>query len=156
MNKRTSKIALAAAAAVAIAVGTPRVSSHCQLPCGIYDDHARLAALAEHITTVEKSIKQIAVLSAADEKNYNQIVRWVTNKEVHCEQLTEIVTGYFMAQRIKPVSKGSSGYESYVDKLAVLHSMMFHAMKAKQTTDLEHVEQLRELLKRFHGMYHTH
>ena len=33
--------------------------SHCQVPCGIYGDEARFEAIAEHIATVEKSIKQI-------------------------------------------------------------------------------------------------
>jgi len=26
--------------------------AHCQVPCGIYDDQARLDALEEHITTI--------------------------------------------------------------------------------------------------------
>ncbi len=42
---------------------TSMVYSHCQIPCGIYGDPARFDMLAEHITTIEKSMKQITDLS---------------------------------------------------------------------------------------------
>lgn len=35
------------------------VYSHCQVPCGIYDDPVRFDMIAENITTIEKSMKQI-------------------------------------------------------------------------------------------------
>jgi nickel superoxide dismutase len=37
--------------------------AHCQIPCGIYDDHARVQAMLEDAITVEKSTKLIAELS---------------------------------------------------------------------------------------------
>jgi hypothetical protein len=40
------------------------VFSHCQIPCGIYDDQARLDMMAEHIGTIEKSINQVNEISA--------------------------------------------------------------------------------------------
>jgi len=66
--------------------------SHCQVPCGIYDDPARLKMIAEHITTIEKSMNEINTLSAEPGKNINQLVRWVDNKDNHADQLSEIVT----------------------------------------------------------------
>ena len=33
--------------------------AHCQIPCGIYDDAARITMMEEHVTTIEKSMKQI-------------------------------------------------------------------------------------------------
>ena len=54
-----------------------RVSSHCEIPCGIYDDEMRINMIAENITTVEKSMKQIIELSGQDKQNMKQIVRWV-------------------------------------------------------------------------------
>jgi nickel superoxide dismutase len=50
---------------------------HCQIPCGIYDDPARLKMIAEHITTIEKSMTEINALSAAPGPNANLLVRWV-------------------------------------------------------------------------------
>jgi len=48
---------------LAVAGIAPLVYSHCQIPCGIYDDPARLAMIAENITTIEKAMKSIEELS---------------------------------------------------------------------------------------------
>ena len=135
-------------------VRTPAVYSHCEIPCGIYDDHMRAQMIEEHIATIEKGIKQIEELSAAGEKNYNQIVRWIMNKENHAAQLQEIVTRYFMHQRIKPAAPSDTEtYKDYQHKLELLHRMLVAAMKAKQSTDLAHVATLRRLLKEFNKAY---
>ena len=121
--------------------------AHCEIPCGIYDDHMRIHMIEEHITTIEKSMQQIVELSRQTPVNYNQVVRWVTNKEHHADELQHIVTQYFMTQRIKPDQK------DYEKKLTVLHKMLLAAMKAKQTTDLANVADLRERTKEFEGLY---
>jgi len=128
--------------------------AHCQIPCGIYDDPMRFTQLREHLTTIEKSMKQIEELSQADNPDWNQIVRWVMNKEDHANQFSEIVTYYFLAQRIKPTdSSDRSARIKYLRELELLHHMIVHAMKAKQTTDLEHVETLRSLVDKFEASY---
>ena len=132
------------------------VYSHCQIPCGIYGDSTRFDILGEHITTVEKSMKQIDELSAAKQPNMNQVVRWVENKEKHTDEINQIVTYYFMAQRIKPAAVGSEAYPDYVKKVTLLHQILVHTMKAKQTTDLTHIAKLRELLGQFHAAYTGH
>lgn len=129
--------------------------SHCQIPCGIYDDKARFGMIAEHITTIEKSMKLIESLSAESKPNMNQIVRWVNNKEVHADELSNIITYYFMAQRIKIPAEGDAGaHNKYVKNLTLLHEMLVYTMKAKQTTDLNNVEKLRSLLNQFHELYY--
>ena len=131
-----------------LVVGTASYAAgHCEIPCGIYDDQARVQTMAEHIATIEKSMKNIIALSGESPINYNQMVRWVNNKEHHTNELQHIVTQYFMTQRIKPDTR------NYEKKLSVLHKMLVHAMKCKQTTDLSQVEALRALLKAFHGLY---
>lgn len=131
-----------------------RVSSHCEIPCGIYDDEMRINMIAENITTVEKSMKQIIELSGQDKQNMNQIVRWVQNKENHADEISHIVTQYFMTQRLKPVEADhSEAYMGYVEKLTLLHQMLVYSMKAKQTTDLANVEELRSLLTSFKAAY---
>ena len=62
-------------------------------------------------------------------------------------ELQQIVTQYFMTQRIKPTAK------EYEKKLAVLHEMLLAAMKCKQTTELAHVNELRSLTRRFEALY---
>ena len=161
LSKRTWMVLLAAGLLVAGVSSV--VLSHCEIPCGIYGDPMRLDLMAEHITTIEKSMRQIQDLSAAGDKNYNQIVRWVTNKEQHADELSHIVTQYFMTQRIKPASKSdTAAYADYVNKLTLLHGMMINAMKCKQTTDLANVAALRTQLAQFRTAYlgeaagHTH
>ena len=152
LSKRTWMVLLGAG--LLLAGASSVVLSHCEIPCGIYDDPARLDAIAEHITTIEKSMRQIQDLSAAGDKNYNQIVRWVTNKEQHADELSHIVTQYFMTQRIKPTAKSdAAGYADYVNKLTLLHGMMINAMKCKQTTDLANVAALRAQLAEFRTAY---
>jgi nickel superoxide dismutase len=128
--------------------------SHCQIPCGIYGDQGRFDMISEHIMTVEKSMNTINELSKQENPDMNQIIRWVQNKDKHADELTDIVTYYFMAQRVKPpqATEGKD-YDTYVKKLTLLHQMIVHAMKAKQTTNLDHVEQLRSLLSEFHEAY---
>lgn len=128
----------------------PNVFCHCQVPCGIYDDQARIDAMAEHITTIEESMKQIIKLSNAANKNYNQIVRWVMNKENHADYLQEIVSQYFLAQRIKATNERD---EAYVKKVVLLHRMLVYAMQAKQTTDLEVIKKLKSFLNEFRLIY---
>ena len=131
-----------------------RVSSHCEIPCGIYDDEMLIKMIDENITTVEKSMKQIIELSGQDKQNMNQIVRWVQNKENHADEISHIVTQYFMTQRLKPVEADhSEAYMGYVEKLTLLHQMLVYSMKAKQTTDLANVEELRSLLTSFKAAY---
>ncbi len=128
--------------------------SHCQIPCGIYDDQARFDMIAEHITTIEKSMNEIKKLSEQDKPNMNQIVRWVQNKEEHADELGHIVTYYFMAQRVKPTPKTEGRkYDEYVKKLTLLHKILISSMKAKQTTDLANVEKLKGLSEEFHSIY---
>lgn len=130
-----------------------QVYSHCQIPCGIYDDPARLKMINEHTITIEKSMKQIVALSEATAQNNNQIVRWVLNKEQHADALSEIVTDYFLAQRVKPAEVNSPQYKTYIRQLTLLHQMLQTSMKCKQTTDLSQVEKLRTLLNDFSAAY---
>ena len=132
---------------------TTQVYSHCQLPCGIYDDPARLEMIAEHTMTIEIAMKRIISFSEKQSPNNNQIVRWVQNKEQHADELSEIVTDYFMAQRIKPAAADSPQYENYIEQLTLLHEMLQTSMKCKQTTDLAQVEKLKTLLDKFSKAY---
>lgn len=154
MKKGAAKKILLAAGCVLVAVLASLAYSHCQIPCGIYGDEARFDMIAENAATIEKSMKQITELSAAAKPNMNQIVRWVQNKEEHADDTSEIITYYFMAQRVKPAAKSDGeAYEQYIRKLTVLHEMLVSCMKAKQTTELSHVEKLRASLGEFHEAY---
>jgi nickel superoxide dismutase len=140
----------------------PQAHSHCEIPCGIYGDEMRFSILEEHIATIEKSMNMIVELSRdedggeeeGEETNYNQLVRWINNKEQHADQIQEIVSQYFMTQRVKPIDEESEeACKMYMEKISRLHKMLYYAMKAKQTTDLEHVKTLRSLVASFRTIY---
>ena len=132
--------------------------AHCEIPCGIYGDSLRIEQISEHITTLEKSMNQINELSKAGDKNYNQLVRWVVNKEEHATKIQDIVSQYFLHQRIKPVDPTDvEAYAKYTNQLALLHHLLVFSMKAKQSTDLEVIEKLRSTLDKFaHSYFHGH
>lgn len=121
------------------------VYSHCEIPCGIYDDKMRITMLKEHIDTIEKSMSKITELGGGSDNN--QLFRWVMNKEDHANEFQEIVSQYFLTQRIKADDK------DYQKKLEVLHQMLVYAMKCKQTTDSANTAKLRELVSRFDQLY---
>jgi nickel superoxide dismutase len=152
-KKTTRKLALLGALAMAVVFGS-LAYSHCQVPCGIYGDDTRFKLIAEHIQTIEKSMVQIGENMDQDPPNGNQIVRWVNNKEKHADEISHIVTYYFMAQRVKiPPAGDAKANAAYVKKLTLLHQMLVYSMKAKQTTDLSNVDKLRHLLEDFKKAY---
>lgn len=126
---------------------TSSAAAHCEIPCGIYDDELRVGMLLENITTIEKSMNQITELGKSTPVNYNQLVRWVENKEHHAGLIQEVVAQYFMTQRIKP----DTG--EYCRTISVLHQMLIYSMRCKQSTDLTNTAKLRELVEEFKLLY---
>ena len=121
--------------------------AHCEIPCGIYGDEMRIKMMNEHLMTIGKSMRMIKELQAEDPVDYNQLVRWVMNKDDHANKFQEIVSQYFMTQRIK------AGDADYDRKLRALHQMLVSAMKCKQTTEQKHVNALHTLIHEFEDLY---
>lgn len=156
MNRTCPMAGVKAAGLVcALVLVVSRVGAHCEIPCGIYGDRMRMDMLAEHVRTVEKSMRTIKDLSGDGEvQDTHQLIRWVVNKEEHASHIQEIVYQYFMNQRVTPVDQGEGeAYERYVSQITLLHNMLVQAMKCKQSTDESHVKQLRSLLDAFDKAY---
>jgi nickel superoxide dismutase len=149
MNKKTALLCI-----IILCFAAQNVIAHCEIPCGIYDDGMRIAQIREHIATIEKSMKMIIELTSATDKNYNQIVRWINNKEFHSDELQHIVSQYFMTQRIKliDIDNEMQDVES-LKKLALLHSLLVYSMKAKQTLELQHINTMRDVVDEFEKIY---
>jgi len=130
-----------------------KAQAHCQIPCGIYHDELRFEMIMEDIETIEKSMNQINEISQAEDKNYNQLVRWVNNKELHAQKIQDTVSEYFLAQRVKITLPNNPKYKDYVTSLELLHQMTVYAMKTKQTTDLENVEKLKNTTREYQKLY---
>ena len=131
---------------------------HCEVPCGIYGDSLRVALIDEHIRTVEKATLQIVELSKSAAPNYNQLVRWINNKEKHAEEIQQIVSQYFLHQRVKiPAPTDTHAQEKYQSQLMYLHHILVYTMKTKQGTDLENIAKLKASVESFSEVYfHVH
>ena len=158
--KSVKKISATVVVVLGLIALNTKLFAHCEVPCGIYDDSLRIKLIYEHITTVEKSMNSIIELSKEAAPNYNQLVRWVVNKENHAEKIQEIVSQYFLHQRIKVKDPSDEiAYDKYVKSLTLLHKILVNAMKTKQTTDLSFIEELRKTVHEFEEVYfvgHTH
>jgi nickel superoxide dismutase len=128
--------------------------AHCQVPCGIYDDHARIHAIREDIKTIHKAVKKIRALSKkSSAQSKNQLVRWVVTKEAHAEKIIRVISDYFLTQKIKAVSPKSKGYKAYLTKLARHHSVLRAAMKTKQKANLKAVAGLTRAVNGIAGYW---
>ena len=129
----------------------PAAEAHCQIPCGIYDDYARVQSMLEDAATVEKSIKLISELTGKpDAQSQNQLVRWVMNKEKHAQNIIASISDYFLTQRVKPSQK------DYADRLIKHHAVIIAAMEAKQNADMKYAKMLKENIEALSSYYPEH
>jgi phage anti-repressor protein len=151
-NITSATSAVALVSMLTFSAFTPQAQAHCEIPCGIYSDDTVFTDLHTHIETIEKSMNEIKTLSKDPAKNANQLIRWVNNKEIHATKIQEIVSQYFLTQRIK-TDESKTNKNAYLLKLTQLHQMTVLAMKCKQTTDLENAQNLHKVLDAFKASY---
>ena len=125
---------------------------HCQIPCGVYDDTMRVKMIEEHTLTILKSMNYIAS-NQNDLEQQNQVTRWIINKEEHAQEIQNIVSEYFLTQRIKLKDDSKESKELYHAQLAALHSILLDAMKCKQTINTNNTTSLLENLNNFVNLY---
>lgn len=119
----------------ALATAAP---AHCEVPCGIYDDHAEIERMRLDAQTMRKASKQIVELAGrVDASSLNTITRWVMVKEEHGERIQHSVAWYFVTQRVKAPAPGAGAeaVEAYHQKLAAFHAISRAAMNAAQSLD---------------------
>lgn len=138
----------------ALFAGTaPIASSHCEVPCGVFDDPMRFEKMLEDVATIRKAIAGIQSLADKnDAKSVNQTVRWVKTKDEHAVKTQHTIAQYFMAQRIKP-GKDEAGQAKYLANLTAAHAVMVAAMKCKQDADPATADKLEAAIKAFYKAY---
>ena len=141
--------------AALICLSSGNAMAHCEIPCGVYGDGARFDMILEHAQTIEKSMRAITELSVDESVDYHTIARWTANKEEHAQLIQDIAAQYFLTQRVKSPAKDAdiSLHEEYTSHLTLLHKIMVKAMKTKQTTDINHVEDLKDLTEEYKALY---
>ncbi|MGD9264602.1 MAG: superoxide dismutase, Ni [Lysobacterales bacterium] len=137
--------------ALQVMVVSQPAHAHCQIPCGIYDDHARVQSMLEDTATVEKSLRSIMELSGkSDAQSQHQMIRWVMNKEKHAQNIISTISDYFLTQRV------AATQEDYTQRLARHHAVIVAAMKVKQNADLSHAQALRDSIEALLAYYPEH
>lgn len=139
------------AAAGLILTLTPPAAAHCQIPCGIYDDHARVQRMLQDSQTVTKAVKLINELAGkTDAQSLNQMVRWIMNKETHAQNIISAISDYFLTQRVK------ASQADYTERLTKHHAVIIAAMKAKQNADQAHAAALEKAIMDLAPYYPPH
>ena len=142
---------IAAAAVVLVGINMQTATAHCQIPCGIYDDNARVKTILEDVETIRKAVAQVTDLAGmSDPQSMNQLVRWVMNKEAHAQNIIDTISDYFLTQRVK------ASQEDYADRLQKHHAVIVAAMSAKQNANLEVVEALQDAVEAVAPFYPPH
>jgi nickel superoxide dismutase len=127
--------------------------AHCQMPCGIYNDAARIIQIQEDFSTIQKAMTKIKELSQQqDATSMNQLTRWIMTKEDHASKIQKVVSDYFLTQRIKAKNEGSE-FDTYVKQTTTLHQILVSAMKCKQTVELGQVDEGLHQIKTFIDLY---
>ncbi len=150
MNKKHKKVLLGFVFMLGL-IMPQTTSAHCQIPCGIYDDHARLQFMLEDAVTIEKSITEMINLAGkTDVQSQNQMVRWVMNKEEHAQKIIDIISDYYLTQRVKP------SQNDYNERLKLHHAVILAAMKAKQNSDQDSALALKASIEKLSKYYPEH
>lgn len=130
---------------------TSQAQAHCQVPCGIYDDHARVKTMLEDTATAEKAVAVMTdLVGKTDIQSQNQMVRWVMNKEKHAQNVIDTISDYFLTQRVK------SSQEDYQERLVKHHAVIVAAMKVKQKADHTSVQVLHDAIMALAPYYPEH
>lgn len=124
-------------------IGFRKASAHCDIPCGIYDPHqAQVAAL-----TVIRMVDLIADANKAepaDKVEYqNSMGRYIAVKEEHAElakREVRVIFGDFIKKE---------HVEKYPELPELVHKIMQHGSKARQTASRENAVALLKAVNRF-------
>ena len=94
--------------------------------------------MLEDADTIQKTVILIKENSGKnDAQSNNQLVRSIANKESHAQSIIETISDYFLTQRVKP------SQSDYTERLKKHHAVIVASMKAKQNSDLQHVDDLK-------------
>jgi nickel superoxide dismutase len=118
------------------------------MPCGIYHDDMVFDLIDQFVETSVKAISVLQDNKFATVQDRNTFVRWVIQKEKGADEVANLITTYFLQQKIKP------GEEDTTKRVVSAHQMLFYLVQIKQTVDLKVVNDFYEEWERFKLMFH--
>lgn len=125
------------------------LSAHCQMPCGVYHDEMVFSEIDQYIETMFKGMTVINANEFKTVQDHNEFVRWVIEKDRESNRIAEVISIYFLQQKIKP------GEEDTTKRLVSAHNLLFLLVKIKQTADRNIVDQFADEWEKFKLMFHV-
>ena len=104
---------------------------------------------------IRDSLKSMNYIESnqSDLEQQNQVTRWIMNKEEHAQEIQNIVSEYFLTQRIKLKDDSKESKDLYHAQLTALHNILLDAMKCKQTINTNNTTSLLNNLNNFVNLY---
>lgn len=124
------------------------VSAHCQMPCGIYHDEMVFDQVDQYVETMVKGISVLQDDKYQNVQDHNVSTRWIMLKEKASDEIADLITVYFLQQKIKPDEKDTT------KRVLSAHKLLFYLVQIKQMVDLRVVNDFYEEWERFKLMFH--
>ncbi len=144
MKKRALLLGIAA-----LICQTGALIAHCQMPCGIYHDEMVFNQIDQYIETMYKGMTELKTSKFATPMERNNFTRWVLLKETASDEMANLITQYFLQQKIKP------GEPDTAKRLVSAHKMLFELTAIKQNVEVKMVEDFADEWENFKQMFHV-
>lgn len=144
-----NKLLFKASVLLVLIASAPQISAHCQMPCGIYHDDMVYDRIDQYVETMVKAISIMKKNDFSSPEESNRFTRWVIQKETASDEAANIITTYFLQQKIKP------GEEDTAKRLESAHKLLFLLVAIKQNADVKVVDEFGEEWEKFKNMFHV-
>lgn len=124
------------------------LNAHCQMPCGIYHDDMVYDQVDQYVETMVKAVAKIKDSKNNTPEARNEYVRWIMTKDRLSDQTANLITTYFLMQKIKPDD------EDTAKKVVSAHKLLFQIVCIKQTVDFKSVSDFAEEWEKFKLFFH--
>ena len=125
------------------------LTAHCQMPCGIYQDAMIYDLIDQYAETMVKAVTVMNQSKFETVRERNEFMRWVMEKEKESNDTSQLITTFFMQQKIKP------GEPDTQKRIEAAHKLLCLIVAIKQNADVKIVESFTEEWGKFKLMFHV-
>ena len=139
---------VACSAALVLGFKAANLEAHCQMPCGIYHDDMVFDLIDQYVETMIKAVSVMNQTKFETVRQRNEFVRWVIEKDKESNDVANLITSFFLQQKIKP------GEADTAKRLESAHKLLALLVSIKQNTDVKIVENFGNEWEKFKLMFH--
>ncbi len=129
--------------------GPINLQAHCQMPCGIYHDDMVYDFIDQYVETMIKAVTVMNQNKFETVRDKNEFVRWVIEKEKESTEISNLITSFFMQQKIKP------GETDTAKRIEAAHKLLCLIVSIKQNADIKIIESFNDEWEKFKLMFHV-